>query len=172
MTLKITRRFYFGLSLLLFLSACLVACDKYTDLSIEQPYAEAIRKYFILQQDYYIFKFSDENDLVIGKAAQLPKDIDSRYIGSNFSNIKIIGIAKSGQLFQIEKITKKKTIEDTYYTYSISLHSLNNNYLYKINASLLCNSMKNPPFTKTWSDPPIFNPKAALPLPSDGIWWK
>ena len=43
---------------------------------------------------------------------------------------------------------------------------------HNLDANDLVNTFHNPPHTKTWSDPPIFDPKAALPLPSDGVWWK
>lgn len=172
MALKISKKCYFRLLFFIFLSVWLTACNQYTDLSTEQPYAEAIGKNFVLQQDYYIFKFTDNNEVVIGKANQLPKLISQKYIGFKSGNLTIVGIAKSGQLFLIEKIIEKKTLEDYYYNYYILLSSLNSSQIYEINASLLCNALHNPPFTKTWSDPPIFDPKAALPLPSDGIWWK
>ena len=167
-----SKKIYFELCLLLSLLFFLASCNTCTNLNNKEPYIEAIGKKFVLQQDYYIFKFIDRNDLILGKVAQLPNDIDSKYIGSKFSNLKIIGIVKLGQLFQIEEIIRKQTIEDSYYNYYIVLQSLDHAYSYKVNASLLCNTMENPPFKKTWSDPPIFESNAALPLPSDGIWWK
>ncbi len=149
---------------------CFIGCEKKIDLSFKQPYIQAIGKFFVLQQDYYIFRFNDSNDLFIGKISEIPDEVNPQYIGLRFHEGTIIGIVKQGELFQMQKIIESETIEDSYYDYYISISPQN----VLLNASLVATKeiFHNPPFTKTWSDPPIFDPKAALPLPSDGIWWK
>jgi hypothetical protein len=155
---------------MIFCSSVFIGCEKKIDLSSKEPYIQSIGKFFVLQQDYYTFRFNDSDDLFIGKISEIPDEVNPRFIGLRFHEGIIIGIIKKGDLFQIKKIMKKNTIEDSYYDYYISISSQNT----LINSSFLAISVSfhNPPFTKTWSDPPIFDPKAALPLPSDGIWWK
>jgi len=109
-------------------------------------------------------------DLFIGRVSELPKEISSTNIGNKFSEMTIVGIVKKGEVFQIKKIVEKITIESSYdYYYGLFLDK---NLLLETSFLTTERLFHNPPFTKTWSDPPIFDPKAALPLPSDGIWWK
>lgn len=161
---------YFKLFLAFFCSISFIGCEKKIDLSSQEPYSQVIGKSFVLQQDYYIFKFNDSPDLLIGKISEIPDEVNPKYIGFRFHEGVIIAIVKQQELFQIQKIIETETIEDSYYDYYASIPPRN----ILINASFLATreTFHNPPFTKTWSDPPIFDPKAALPLPSDGIWWK
>lgn len=167
---KRIKKLYCHFILVFFCLANFIGCTKKTDLSSTEPYAQAIGKSFVLQQDYYIFKFNDSPDLLIGKISEIPDEVNSKYIGFRFHEGVIIEIVKQKELFQIQRIIETQTIEDSYYDYYVSIPPRN----ILINASFLATDeiFHNPPFTKTWSDPPIFDPKAALPLPSDGIWWK
>lgn len=173
MILKIAKNFYFGLALLVFLSACLIACDKYTNISVEQPYAEAIGKYFVLQRDYYLYQVHGATHTYIGCFYALPKIVDQRYIGLKNNEVSIIGLAKAGQLIQLSKFFEETAVLAGSFNFLyVSLINGSNSNFHELDATGLMNMGKTPPFTKTWSDPPIFKADAALPLPSDGIWWK
>ncbi len=164
----ILQKLYFRFLLLLLCFVFLAGCEKKIDLSSIEPYAQAIEKSFVLQQDYYIFRFDDSNNLLIGRINEFPTDVSSKYIGQKFDHATIIGCVVKGQSFVIKKIVREETIEDFYENYYVTFAPES----ILIDVSLLSEVFHNPPFTKTWSDPPIFDPKAALPLPSDGIWWK
>jgi len=150
--------------------APLIGCEKRTDLSSTEPYARVIGKSFVLQQDYYIFCFDNSTNSLIGRVNEFPAEVSNKYVGEKFGHAKILGCASKGQEFFIQKVEREETFESSYENYYAILIPKN----IFIEVSLLATSeiFHNPPFTKTWSDPPIFDPKAALPLPSDGIWWK
>lgn len=157
--------------LLLFCFVFFTACETKTDLSSIEPYVRALGKEFVLQKDYYVFKVDNGMHLCIGEDFYLPKSVDKKYIGLKNGDAYIVGIAKKGTILKIKKfIEEYATLAGTFdYLYvAIDGHS----DFGDVNADSLRNSIHNPPTTKTWSDPPIFDPKAALPLPSDGIWWK
>ncbi len=165
------RKLGFHFFLALCCLVCFVGCEKRIDLSLQEPYRQAVGKSFVLQRDYYIFQFSDSPNLFIGRISELPEEVSSSYIGNKFSGMTIVGIAKKGEIFQIKKIVEKETIETSdknYYSLLLPENILVDVSFLAIGAFFF----HNPPFTKTWSDPPIFDPKAALPLPADGIWWK
>ena len=169
--IKNIKRLFIGLVLVILLSFCLVACNNYEDLSGKQPYVESIGKKFILQQDYYIYTFRESPHLYLGEAIGLPKDINEKYIGTKYIDGSIIGIAKKGQIIQVNKFSKEIAVmAGSFYFLYVSL--ANNPKFNKLDAIGLMNTMKNPPFTTTWSDPPIFKTEYALPVPSDGVWWK
>ncbi|MCX6958002.1 MAG: hypothetical protein NT164_05660 [Verrucomicrobiae bacterium] len=152
--------------------AFFIGCEKKIDLSSQEPYLQAIGKSFVLQQDYYVYTIRGSTHTYLGEDFWLPKQIDSKYIGFDNSEVKILGIAKKGVAIKIKKILLEENIESSYDYYFVSL---DNDFLSRygdLDVSGFLNSFHNPPTTKTWSDPPIFDPKVALPLPSDGIWWK
>jgi len=157
----------------------LVGCTHVTDLSRQEPYIQAIGKQFVLRQDMYIYQFNDPgSSLRIGdirstnNPPNIPDVIDERYIGTEGAYITLRGVARKGEIFTVKSVIKKQTFEDVTYKYYISL---NNNSTIppteQIDTYDISN-FNNPPDTKTWSDPPIFQANAALPLSSDVIWWK
>lgn len=165
------EKLYFRFSLILFCSILFIGCTRRIDLSSQQPYFQAIGRSFVLQQDYYIFRFNDSNELVIGSQPEFPKQISSKYIDCKFHGATIVGIAKKNSIIKIEKIVEENvTLAGTFDYFYVSLQG--STEFKKLDAFDLVSIINNPPTTKTWSDPPIFDPKAALPLPSDGIWWK
>lgn len=150
---------------------CFNGCKERTVLNAKEPYIQAVAKQFVLQNDYYVFKVDGATRPYIGENFYLPRSIDPKYIGSKNGEVCVLGIAKKGTAIKVEKfIEEYVTLAGTFdYLYvSIDGHV----DFGDVNADSLTNSLNNPPTTKTWSDPPIFDPKAALPLPSDGIWWK
>jgi hypothetical protein len=161
------------LALLILLPLCLAACSKYTDLNNKKPYVEAVGKKFVLQQDYYIFRIHSGVHLYIGDYFALPRQVEQKNIGFKNNDINILGIAKAGQIIQIDKFFEKTaTISGSFNFLYVSLLVGSSSKCHELDATGLMNMMKNPPFTTTWSDPPIFDAKYALPLPSDGVWWK
>ena len=154
-------------------------CSSTKDISKEPPYNQCIGKKFILMEHMYIFKFNDSSQCSIAGAQSgimgLPRYVDKKYLdddyfGRNNRYLTIQGIIEKGSIFTITQI-----IED------INLENTGENFLINFENSILPDkkiftgailNWKNYPFTKTWGDPPIFDAKYALPLPSDGIWWK
>jgi len=165
------QKLYDQFFLIIFFLILLVGCEKKIDLSSTEPYAKAIGKSFVLQQDYYIFRFNDSNELIVGNQFGFPKEVSQKYIGCKFREATLIGIAKKSSIIKIKNIVEENvTLAGTFDYFYVSLQG--STEFNKLDAFDLVNIINNPPITKTWSDPPIFDPKAALPLPSDGIWWK
>ena len=175
---------------LLFLVAALIllliGCT--TDLSKRTPYLEALGKEFVLQQDLYIYYCNDYDEhswlsfpskLRLGITTNLPatfdydlpRTVEEKYIGAKNSYVTLQGILWKGTTVTIKRIIKRKAVDNVYYFYLIS-PTQGDFAGQEINPSDLINIFENPPYSKTWSDPPIFDPKYALPLPADGIWWK
>ncbi len=167
------------------LALLLVSCTK--NLSQREPYLQAIGKQFVLQQDVYIYYFNDYDKyhwlsfpckLRIGQITpkdsffyNLPSTVEEKHIGTKNSEVTLKGILWKGSTFTIKRIVRQKTVDNCYYFYLI----LPNQGFFKdqeINPSDFVNIFENPPYTPHWSDPPIFDPKYALPLPADGVWWK
>lgn len=170
--LLINTKFFAGLALLILLPFFLIACDKYTDLSVQSPYNQAIGKKFALQKDFYIYTFRNSAHTYLGEGFGLPKEIDTKYIGTKYIDGDVLGIARAGAIIQLNKIILKKTFESSFDFYYVSLVGSNDSRFHALDATGFLNFNKNPPITKTWSDPPIFDAKYALPLRSDGVWWK
>jgi len=168
---KSTQKSYSHFFLVLCCSVFFIGCQERTDLSVKRPYAHVIGKQFVLQRDYYIFKVDGATHPYIGEYFYLPKFIDEKYIGSKNGDAYILGIAKKGTVIKIKKFIEEYiTLAGTFDYLYVSIDGYSD--FGDVNANSLSNSLNNPPTTKTWSDPPIFDPKAALPLTSDGIWWK
>lgn len=170
--------------LLIVASMLLISCAQ--DLSREEPYIKAIGKHFVLQKDLYVYQFNDADDhpwlcpwpckLRIGNIRgtffyDLPATVEEKYIGAQNSNVALKGILWKGTTFSIKRIVVQKTIDSDYCLYLISPDQ-GPFATQEINPSDIVEIVTNPPYTKTWSDPPIFKEKYALPLPSDGVWWK
>ena len=170
--------------LLIVASTILISCTQ--DLSKEEPYVKAIGKHFVIQKDMYLYQFNDADDhlwlcphpckLRVGNIRgtffyDLPSTVEEKYIGTQNSHVMLKGILWKGSTFTIKRIVEQKSLDDYSYFYLISPDqgSFANQ---EIEPSDIIKIITNPPYSKTWSDPPIIDPKAALPLPSDGIWWK
>lgn len=165
------KKTFFKICLFLLLIICGAACNKTTNLNNQLPYNMAVEKSFVLQRDYYIFRARNITSPYIGEDFWLPKQIDSKYIDFENGEVKILGVAKKGAILRIKKFVEEyRTLAGTFDYLYVAIEGFPG--LGNVNADSLTNSLHNPPTTKTWSDPPIFDPKAALPLPSDGIWWK
>ena len=166
---------------MLLLASCTI------DLNRQEPYFRAIGKQFVLQQDLYIYYFNDYNKypylvplpckLYLGTTAgfgslsyDLPEKVEEKYIGSKNSYFTLLGILSKGTVMSVKRIVEHKTLDNSYTLYIVSPNqgSFENQ---EIDSFGICD-FSNPPFTKTWSDPPIFKAEYALPLPSDGVWWK
>ena len=164
----------------------MVACMK--NLNKKEPYAKTIGRHFVLQKDMYLYQFNDADGhpwlcphpckLCVGHVTpedtffyNLPEAVEERYIGAKNSYVTLKGILWKGSTFIIKRIVEQKTLDDYYYFYLISPDQgpFANQ---EIDPSDFVNIFENPPYNKNWSDPPIFDPRYALPLPSDGIWWK
>ena len=177
--------------ILLLLTASLFVSSCVEDLSHQSPYSRAIGKSFILQQDLYIYSSLGSSGLVIGTPLGLlpyeqglPPKVDSKHIGFKNNEFVIKGVVVKKSKITLKKIVINWSIEDSSPAYIFSIDSNLNNKGSSISASYqLLQLQKNPPFTTIWrnknappvpiwSDPPIFKAEYALPLPSDGIWWK
>ena len=153
-------------------------CTGDYNISKKEPFKKAIGEHFVLQKDFQIYQFnSEKSKYFLGEVNKmgdfsygLPKVIDKNSIGVEGTSLTIVGIAKVGTVLTIKKIIKNKSTAGTSYSYNALLS--NNPFTKEVDTSELVDKHNNPPYTKTWSDPPIFDPKAALPLPSDGLWWK
>jgi hypothetical protein len=154
-------------------------CSSTKDISKEPPYNQCIGKKFILKEDMYIFKFNDSSQCSIAGAQSgiigLPRYVDKKYLdddyfGRNNRYLSIQGIIEKESTFTLVKVINKKTFESSYVRFLIAFNKMPIAKNGVITTSIL--NLDNPPFTKFWSDPPIFDAKYALPLPSDGIWWK
>lgn len=146
------------------------SCNKSENLNKKYPYNQLVNKTFALQKDFYIYKVEELNHIYIGEFFALPQQVDKKYIGFEDSYIKILGIAKAGQLIQVKKIIEEYAfLAGTFDYFYVDLIDSD---FHELDANGLVNIFNNPPFTKTWSDPPIFKPEVALPLASDGVWWK
>lgn len=168
------------------IAVLLIGCTK--NLSRRAPYREAIGKQFVLQQDLYVYYCNDYEEgswlsfpckLRLGTTTNLPATFDNglprtvkeKYIGTKNSYITLAGILRKGTTFTIKRIIKQKTVDNVYYFYLIA-PTQGPFAGQEIEPSDFVAIFENPPYTKTWSDPPIFDPRYALPLPSDGVWWK
>lgn len=167
-------------------SILLVSCMQ--DLSKKEPYVKAIGKHFVLQKDLYLYQFNDAGKhpylspwpckLCIGYVTpkdtifyDLPSSVEEKYIGAQNSHVTLKGILWKGSTFTIKRIVEQKSFDNAYYLYLISPDQ--GPFVgEEIEPSDIEEIVTNPPYVPTWSDPPIFDPKAALPLPSDGVWWK
>jgi len=171
--------------LLAITSLLLVSCTQ--DVSREEPFVKAIGKHFFLQQDMYLYQFHESRSkswpalpckLRIGDINpkswffyDLPSTVEEKYIGAQNSYVTLKGILWKGTTFTIKRVVIQKSLdfECSYYLISPDQGSFMNQ---EINPYDIMEMLSNPPESDTWSDPPIFDPKVALPLPSDGIWWK
>lgn len=170
----------FKVVIMIFSFIGLISCTQTTNISDQEPYKTAIGKHFILQKDMYVYQFNDpESSLRIGLVTDMsnpsigiPNIIDKKYIGIKGAYITIKGVAEKGEICTIKNIIKKQTFENSTCKYYISLNNNIISSIQEIDTYDIVNISHNPPDTKTWSDPPIFKADAALPLPSDGIWWK
>ncbi len=169
---SLSRRLLFFFTLY---TTCLFfsSCHRTVDLSHQEPYSEAIGKKFVLQQDLYIYTFRKSTHLYLGNAFGLPNKVDQKYIKTKYSDGFIIGIAQVGQTIEIDQFLEEYAPLASSSNYCfIKLIDKNVINFGQLDATDLVNIKDNPPYTKTWGDPPIFNPKYALPLPSEGVWWK
>lgn len=172
--------------LILIITSFCIGCSR--DVSNDIPYKTAIGKSFILQEDVYIYSYLDSPRLVLGSPIGIlpyvnghAPTVDAKFIGLKTNQIIIRGIAKKESILSIKEISIHKDVDNTYPDYIANIKGEEKQYLHM--SSELLDLQKNPPFTTTWrnkdappvpiwSDPPIFKAKYALPLPSDGIWWK
>jgi hypothetical protein len=167
------------LSLFLFLFL-LNGYSRITDLSSQEPYSQAIGRRFVLQQNMYVYEFNDlgrpfrignriPNPACIG----IPEMIDERYIGTQGRYVTLRAVARRGSILTIKSVIKKETFENMTCKYYISLdHNSTIPATEQIDTYDITNIYHNPPDTKSWFDPPIFQATAALPLASDPVWWK
>ena len=149
------------------------------DVSNQDPYREAIGKKFSLQRDLYIYQMNESRALEIGPGTDMsqysigvPSEVNEKHIGLNTHHLTIKGIAKTGQNITIQKILYKQDYYFPYGIYYIALEGHPQFSLQEIDAGEILNSERNPPKTEGWSTPPIFKADMALPLASDGVWWK
>ena len=172
--------------LLLLVLGSLASCT--VNLSRRQPYMQAVGKHFILQHDFYIYYFNDYGKyaylsfpckLCLGTTHTLAGDfgyglskiVDQKYVGSKNFWVTLEGFLPKGSVVTITRVVEHKTLDGHYFFYIISPDQ-GPFRGHDINPSDIMHIFRNPPYTQYWSDPPIFEAQAALPLPSDGIWWK
>jgi hypothetical protein len=172
--------------IVIFLGCALTSCT--IDLSKKKPYREAIGKQFVLQQDFYIYYFNDYGEhsylsspckLCLGTTHTLAgtfsyglsERVDEKYIGSKNFWVTLEGVLHKGTVVTLKRVLEQRTFENTYFYYIISPNQ-GPFAGQEIDPYDITHMFSNPPYSKTWSDPPIFESNAALPLPSDGIWWK
>ena len=166
------------LLLIVLCSAALSGCWA-RDVGAEKPYSTAVGKSFVLQKDLYIFKFQSEESILIGEPQinnrNMPNEVSNKYIGQSYyyapGKIIILGTASRGGVIKITKAIENPP-DMGGVSYVIKVEKNRIGYNFDINADGIQNYAHNPPVTPTWSDPPIFKAEYALPVPSDGIWWK
>jgi hypothetical protein len=130
----------------------------------------------------YIYQFIDSekigcigdvNNMVSPFDEGIPKVIDKKYIGTQGQYIRLRGVARKGSIVTIKSVIEEETFENMTCKYYISLdHNTTIPSTEQIDTYDITNIYHNPPDTKSWSDPPIFQATAALPLASDPVWWK
>lgn len=166
--------------ILLLLTASFFASSCVKDLSHQSPYSKAIGKNFILQQDMYIYNNIGYADLNIGFPRIIPQEVDKKYIGYKDNQIIIKGVASKNSTIKITNIISEMTGQGNHVSYLAIVNGSTSNVI--IDTGIM-NILNNPPISilpnskdatpvPIWSDPPIFKAEYALPLPSDGIWWK
>ena len=167
--------------LLVLLTSCTV------NLSKRDPYYQAIGRSFVLQHDFYIYYFNDHGKysyisfpckLRLGTTSHLgnfayglSKSVEEKYVGSKNDWVTLEGFLPKGTVVTIKRIVKERDLDGNFFFYIVS--PAQGPFVGQdINPSDIVALFNNPPYSRTWSDPPIFKADAALPLPSDGIWWK
>ena len=170
--------FYWIAHVIVVLGLC-GGCSSTKNISKEFPYNQCIGKQFILKEDMYIFQDHDSSEYSIAGPNSgitgLPPLVNKNYLTNlyytkNNTYLFIDGIIQKGSVFSIIKVNYVKTFELSYVDFLISF-SNNSVVTHELLSGDICN-LDNPPFTKTWSDPPIFKANLVEPLPSDGVWWK
>jgi hypothetical protein len=171
------RRYFF---ILFILMACAITgCTSVKDISKERPYSEAIGKSFVLQQDMYIFQYNGDPGLNLGRLINkdhvvngIPIEVNEKYIGLKCLQLTIKGVIKKGDVIILSSVKEERSFNDIFYGYYVIIKTQPHFANKELRVSSMLNVLKNPPYTQTWSDPPIFKAEYALPLPSDGVWWK
>ena len=149
------------------------------NVSNQAPYLEAIDKKFLLQRDLYIYQMNVNRTLEIGPGTDMsqysigvPDEVAEKHIGLRTRHLTIKGIARTGQIITIKKIFYKPDYYFPYAMYYVVLEGHSQFSGQKIDAGEILNSEGNPPKTERWSTPPVFKKDMALPLASDGLWWR
>ncbi|NBV29833.1 hypothetical protein EBS02_12625, partial [bacterium] len=157
------------LSLVLLCSGCSIT----KNISDQPPYNQCIGKKFVLKEDMYIFKDDDTSLYSIAPQnsglPNVPRFIDPKYIGRHIHNLTVTAIVSKGSIFNVIRVINAITFDDSYTRYLIAFDNIPSIKNGIITTEIL--NLDNPPYTPHWSDPPIFEARYALPLPSDGIWW-
>ena len=88
------------------------------NVSSQSPYSELMGKKFILQQDFFIFNFLDDQQRkLVGNSSRcsaLPKEVSSQFIGKRFNSVVIVGIVPKGLAFTVVRLQVERTIESSY----------------------------------------------------------
>ncbi|MBX9742723.1 MAG: hypothetical protein K2W99_04210 [Chthoniobacterales bacterium] len=147
------------------------------DLSNQFPYSQSIGKHFVLAEDMYLFKDRGSSQLSIAGSHSgingLPYLVSEKCLqdyGGDNQYLKVYGIIKKGSIFTVEQVVEERTFESSFLEFIIDFH--NSSLPKKIFYTGTILNWKYYPFTQNLGDPPIFDPRYALPLPADGIWWK
>ena len=142
----------------------------------------------MLQHDFYIYFFNDYGeysylsfpcklrlgtpDTLAGTFAYgLSTSVEEQSVGSKNDWVTLKGFLPQGTVLTIKRIVKERTWDGDYFFYIVS-PTRGPFADQDINPSDIVALLSNPPYRRTWSDPPIFKANEALPLASDGIWWK
>ena len=170
---------YCAVCFFILLMTSLAACQPTArDLSSSSPYNRAVGKRFVLQKDLYVIKFLDGSGFMLGLAKSfpagsgVPDDVNLNYIGFKKHNIEIVGVAQRGDVIEIERVTQTGNSYFLAVDYYITLILGRNNLKESVSTFPLLNLDNNPPKATTLATPPIFKADMALPLESDGEWWK
>ena len=172
---------------ILAINVTISGCTKIENKSSKFPIKQAIGKKFITQQDLVLFeqdvfgKSITGDRVYLGIAGKTPgiyhisiTNID-QYIGRKINGTSVIGVVKKSSIITISKIILRTSIETSSVSYSAYILSLPkyNDYSCDITGSMDTTSIENsPPYKNSWAEPPLFSPDVALPLQSDGAWWK
>jgi hypothetical protein len=162
-------------------------CTKIENVSNRFPMKQAIGKKFITQQELVLFELDEFGKSITGDRVYLGipgkcpglYDISitniKQYVGRKINGTSVIGVVKKGSIITISKIMQRTAIEDSFVNYSAYIYSLPEYTDYSCDITLSMDSrsiIHSPPYTKTWAEPPLFSPDVALPVQSDGTWWK
>ncbi|MDR1192540.1 MAG: hypothetical protein LBK60_12895 [Verrucomicrobiales bacterium] len=158
----------------------LSGCNFYRDLSNKEPYKQVIGKSFVLQQDCYanIYKqLGESNDICLTPLGVLTHwkldSVNEKYIGREDFYQKIVGVVKTGQVLRITRVRELISFERNSIIYYAKIVNSEPNQanLIELDMTFVTQLQDKIPWEK-FSDPPIFRSKYALPLESDGVWWK
>jgi len=171
------RRFFYVLFILI--SCAITGCTSVKDVSNEMPYVQAVGKTFVLEKDMYIFQYNGYPSFNLGRLINedhvvngIPIEVNEKYIGLKCLQVTIKGVVRKGDVIILSSVKEERSFNDVFYGYYVIIKNQPHFANQELRVASMLNILKNPPVSQKWSDPPIFKAEYALPLPSDGVWWK